>query len=136
MTTPTPMDHRRRSALVNAFVAVAAVATVGMLVNSWIVVWLCIPAFATVMFLQGALTHKDTWDRAALLAVAAFCLGLFVLFFAVVFTESSDATLWGLPLSMALVVYVIWPYTAIGAGVLYAFVFEKSLKNDVVSING
>ena len=44
-----------------------------------------------------------------------------------ILTASGDATLWGLPMSMGVIVYFIWPYTAIGAGLLYAFVFDRTI---------
>lgn len=133
MPQNTQMNHRRRSILIDVFVAVAAVSTLGMLFDSWIVVWLSIPAFAAVMLLQGALDQEDRWNRSALTAVIAFCAVLAALFIAVVLTEGSDVRWWGLPVSMALIVFVIWPYTAIVAGLLYAFVFDRSLRHDVVS---
>ena len=44
-----------------------------------------------------------------------------------ILVNGGDATLWGIPMSMAVIVYFIWPYTAVVAGLLYAFVFDRTI---------
>lgn len=125
-------NDRRGDMLVHAFAAVAAVAVIGLLADVWQVVFLAIPAFALVMMLTGSLRQDDTWERGSTIAVIAYCAGLAVLVAWSVLTVGSDARFWGLPVSMAVIVYLIWPYTAAVSGLLYAFVFDRTLKEEVV----
>ncbi|HHU09042.1 MAG TPA: hypothetical protein GXZ60_03355 [Intrasporangiaceae bacterium] len=124
-------QHRRADLLIHAFAAVAAVATIGLLVDVWQIVFLAIPAFALVMMLKGSLRQDGTWDRSSTTAVVAYCAGLSALVIWSIMTYGGDGTFWGLPTSMGVIVYLIWPYTAVVAGALYAFVFDRTLKDEV-----
>lgn len=130
----TRSDHQRAGTMVHAFAAVCAVALVGMLTDTWQIVFLSIPVFAVVMMLQGSLRRDGTWDRVSTLAIVGYCsiLGLLVIWS--VLAAGSDARLWGLPLSMAVIVYMIWPYTAAVSGLLYAFVFDRTIKEELVDV--
>ncbi|UVE96467.1 hypothetical protein [Dietzia sp. B32] len=123
---PVP-EHTRAGALVHAFVGVAAFALIGMLTDTWQMVFLSVPLFALAMMLLGSLRADGTWDRMSSIAIGAYCGGLGVLVLWSVLTASGDATLWSLPMSMGVIVYFIWPYTAVGAGLLYAFVFDRTI---------
>lgn len=126
------VDHRRAGLMIHAFAAVSAVALVGMLTDTWQIVFLSIPAFGLVMMLQGSLRRDGTWDRVSTMAIGGYIAILAVLVIWSVLSASGDATLWGLPMSMGVIVYLIWPYTAAVAGFLYAFVFDRTLKDDLV----
>ena len=123
---PIP-EYKRANTLINAFVAVAAFALIGMLADVWQMVFLAVPLFAVTMMLMGSLRANGTWDRASSMAIVGYCGGLAVLVVWSILTASGDATLWSLPMSMGVIFYFLWPYTAVGAGLLYAFVFDRTI---------
>lgn len=126
-------DYKRADLLIHAFVAISAIAAIGMFTDMWQVVFLCVPLFAVVMMLQGSLRQNGTWDRVSTMAIVGYCAVLAVLVVAVVVTAAGDARFWGLPASMGVIFYLIWPYTAAGAGLLYAFVFGRTLEDEVLA---
>lgn len=123
---PVP-EYKRAGTLIHVFAGIAAFALIGMLADVWQMVFLAVPLFALAMMLMGSLRANGTWDRASSIGIVAYCAVLAVLVVWSILTASGDATLWGLPMSMGVIVYFIWPYTAIGAGLLYAFVFDRTI---------
>ncbi|MBM7231330.1 MULTISPECIES: hypothetical protein [Dietzia] len=123
---PVP-EYKRAGTLIHVFAGIAAFALIGMLADVWQMVFLAVPLFAVAMMLMGSLRANGTWDRASSIGIVAYCAVLAVLVVWSILTASGDATLWGLPMSMGVIVYFIWPYTAIGAGLLYAFVFDRTI---------
>lgn len=123
---PVP-EYKRAGTLIHVFAGIAAFALIGMLADIWQMVFLAVPLFALAMMLMGSLRANGTWDRASSIGIVAYCAVLAVLVVWSIVTASGDATLWGLPMSMGVIVYFVWPYTAIGAGLLYAFVFDRTI---------
>ena len=123
---PVP-EYKRAGTLIHVFAGIAAFALIGMLADIWQMVLLAVPLFALAMMLMGSLRANGTWDRASSIGIVAYCAVLAVLVVWSVIAEAGDATLWGLPMSMGVIVYFVWPYTAIGAGLLYAFVFDRTI---------
>ena len=123
---PVP-EYKRAGTLIHVFAGIAAFALIGMLADVWQMVFLAVPLFALAMMLMGSLRANGTWDRASSIGIVAYCAVLAVLVVWSILTASGDATLWGLPMSMGVIVYFIWPYTAIAAGLLYAFVFDRTI---------
>ena len=123
---PVP-EYKRAGTLIHVFAGVSAFALIGMLADIWQMVFLAVPLFAVAMMLMGSLRANGTWDRASSTAIVGYCAVLAVLVVWSILTASGDATLWGLPISMGVIVYFIWPYTAVAAGLLYAFVFDRTI---------
>ncbi|MBS7548290.1 hypothetical protein [Dietzia massiliensis] len=123
---PVP-EYKRAGTLIHVFAGIAAFALIGMLADIWQMVFLAVPLFALAMMLMGSLRANGTWDRASSIGIVAYCAVLAALVVWSILTASGDATFWGLPMSMGVIVYLIWPYTAVGAGLLYAFVFDRTI---------
>lgn len=123
---PEP-DHKRAGILIHAFVAVAAFALLGMFTDTWQMVFIAVPLFAVIMMLLGSLHSDGSWERVSTIAIVAYCAGLGVLVLWSILTAAGDAVLWGLPMSMGVIFYLLWPYTAVGAGLLYALVFDRTI---------
>lgn len=123
---PMP-EHKRAGTLIHVFVGVAAFALIGMIFDVWQMVFLAVPLFAVTTMLLGSLRANGTWDKPSSIAIVAYCAGLAVLVLWSVLSEAGDSTLWGLSMAMGVIVYFVWPYTAIGAGLLYAFVFDRTI---------
>lgn len=107
--------------------AVAAFALLGMFTDTWQMVFIAVPLFAVIMMLLGSLHSDGSWERVSTIAIVAYCAGLGVLVLWSILTASGDAVLWGLPMSMGVIFYLLWPYTAVGAGLLYALVFDRTI---------
>lgn len=129
---PEP-DHKRADLLIHAFAAVSAFALIGMFIDVWQMVFLAVPLFAVVLMLKGSLRADGTWERRSTTAILAYCAVLAVLVAWSILSNGSDTTLWGIPMSMAVIVYFIWPYTAVVAGLLYAFVFDRTIDDKRLS---
>lgn len=129
---PEP-NHKRADLLIHAFAAISAFALVGMLIDVWQMVFLTVPLFAVVLMLKGSLRSDGTWERQSTIGIVGYCVILAGLVAWSILSYTSDATLWGIPMSMAVIVYFIWPYTAVVAGLLYAFVFDRTIDEKRVA---
>lgn len=113
-------------------VTLACLATaVGSIFDTWQALYYAIPILAYVMMLFGALNSTDKWNRANVVLISAFAavlLGLFVLAHAFF---GGSAMLGGLPTTTAVFVYIIWPWTAVGAPLVYAAVHKSWLMRDM-----
>ena len=130
---PEP-DHKRADMLIHAFALVCVFALIGMLADIWQIVFLSVPLFALVLMLKGSLRADGSWEKQSTMAIVAYCAGLAVLVLWSILSFGGGTTLWGIPTSMAVIVYFIWPYTAVVAGLLYALVFDRTIdeKRSVV----
>ncbi|HJC60505.1 MAG TPA: hypothetical protein H9755_09290, partial [Candidatus Dietzia intestinigallinarum] len=99
----------------------------------WQLVFLTIPLFAVVMMLKGSLRSDGTWERQSTIGIIGYCAVLAGLVAWSILSDGSDTTLWGIPMSMGVLVYFIWPYTAVVAGLLYAFVFDRTIDEKRLS---
>lgn len=121
----------RTDVLVLAVTLASLATAVGSTFDIWQALYYAIPIFATVMMLFGALNSTDRWKRANVVLISVFSavlIGLFIL--AHTFTSSS-VMLGGLPATTAVFVYIIWPWTAIGAPLVYAAVHRSWLMRDM-----
>lgn len=129
---PEP-DHKRADLLIHAFAAVSAFALLGMLIDVWQIVFLSVPLFAVVLMLKGSMRADGSWEKQSTIAIVGYCAILAGLVVWSVLSYSSDATIWGIPISMGVIVYFVWPYTAVVAGLLYAFVFDRTIDEKRVA---
>lgn len=102
----------------------------GMLTGVWQLVLYPIPVLAAALLLVGSLNSQDKLGP-ALLPVVVFSVPLLALFVWIGQTVSSEGRLGGLQYSLGVVYYVLWPFTTLCTGLLYAFVYQRWLKRDL-----
>ena len=117
--------------LVAAFTVATAVAALGMLFDIWQTVYYSIPVFVLLFMLIGSLNRRDEWSARTLGPVIAFGVLLAALFVAAGVLLDSSGSFGGLPVSTAIFLYGIWPLSAIGGPLVYAFVYGSWLSEDV-----
>lgn len=124
----------RADALVAAIVVTIAAATAGMLFDWWFLVYYAIPALTTVLMLMGSLNRSDLWSKAMVGQVTAFGTTLVVLLAIAHVALGGGGTLGGLPTSMAILLYVVWPVTAVVGPLLYTTLYSTWLRHDLQEI--
>lgn len=114
-------SSRRSDILVLGFTGLLVVAFLGMAAN--------IPAlmFLTTPLMVAVLLHMSVSDapategrRRALTLVHAYNVVSLVFWVVALWGLGSDHTLWGLPISTAVIVYLAWPFYTIISGLMYA----------------
>jgi sodium/proline symporter len=126
-----PLGLGRVDALVAVSFVAIAIASAGMMFDWWLAVYYAIPVLTAVFMLMGSLNMRDGWSRSMVAQVSAFGLALVALFAVSHATLNGEGTLGGLPTSTAVMVYVIWPLTAVVAPLLYTPLYQTWLRHDL-----
>ena len=127
----TVSEHDGRVDGLVACIAIAsAVVLVGMLVDIPGLIFCILPVLVGLfMYLSshknGATSKKVTW------VIIAYTIVMVVMFALMYFGQSSSRTFGSLPVSMGILLYIAWPFSAISAGLLYAWVYRTWLSRDV-----
>lgn len=121
----------------DALVLVIGIASLGTALGSlfdiWQAVYYAIPLLTVAFMLMGSLSLKGTWHSANITLIVVYCAVFTGLFIAAQVTLGSTSMLGGLPLATAIFVYMIWPFTAVGAPLVYATVHKSWLMPDIDS---
>ena len=113
-------------------VTLSALATaVGSIFDIWQAVYYTIPVLTVVFMLLGALSSADRWHAPNVALIGAFSAVLIGLFIAAEAVIGSGTMMGGLPLTTAIFVYFVWPWTAIGGPLVYAAVHSSWLLRDL-----
>ena len=125
------MSLDRTDTLVAVCFAVTAVATVGMLLDIWHLVYYAIPALITLLMLIGSLNLRNEWSTSAVVWILSFGGALTLLFAASNATLHGSGSLGGLPVSSALLFYGVWPLSTVAGPLLFALVYQKWIRHDL-----
>lgn len=117
----------RVDGLVTCIAAASAIVLLGMLADLPGLIFCMAPVLVGLfMYLSshknGATSKKVTW------VITAYTVVLLALFALMYFGQTGSSTLGGLPLSMGVLLYIAWPFSAISAGLLYAWVYKTWLS--------
>lgn len=124
------MNLDRTDTMVAVCFTVIATATAGMLFDIWHLVYYAIPALVTLLMLMGSLNRRDEWSTTVLVSLLSFGAVLTLLFAAAHGTLYGSGFLGGLPLSTAIVFYVIWPLTTLVGPLLFVLVYQTWIRHD------
>jgi hypothetical protein len=125
------MNQDRVDALVGIFFAVTLLSAVGMLLDIWQAVYYSVPLLVAVFMLIGSLNARNEWSAQHLRPVIAYAVLLMALFLGAGLTLESSGTWGGVPISTAIFLYVLWPVTAIGTPLVYAYVYTHWLSREI-----
>ncbi|SMY01090.1 hypothetical protein [Brevibacterium aurantiacum] len=120
----------RIDGLVACIAIASAVVLVGMLVDIPGLIFCMVPVLVGLfMYLSshknGETSKKVTW------VIISYTFVMLVLFALMYFGQSGSGTFGGLPISMGILLYIAWPFSAISAGLLYAWVYRTWLSRNV-----
>ena len=121
--------HRSADQLVIAVSAIAALMLAGMLFDLWWLIFYPIPALILVFMLLGG-TNRSGSFRGVRSGITAYCAVLLALFVPMGALQGADLQMFGLQFSMGLMLYVVWPFTVLTSGLLYAWVYSSWLRRD------
>ena len=120
----------RIDGLVATIAAASAIVLVGMIADLPVLIFCMAPVLVGLfMYLSshkdGATSKKVTW------VIIAYTIVLLILFALMYFWQNGPGTFGGLPVSMGILLYVAWPFSAVSAGLLYAWVYRTWLSHDI-----
>lgn len=119
----------RVDGLVACIAAAAAIVLVGMLADLPALIFCVAPVLVGLFMYLSSHKNGET-SKKVTLVITAYTIVLLVLFALMYIAQSSDSTFGGLPVSMGILLYVAWPFSAVSAGVLYAWVYRTWLSHD------
>ncbi|WP_084500167.1 sodium:solute symporter family protein [Brevibacterium album] len=114
--------------LVGALSLICAVMLVGMLADLPALIIYPTPVLVGVIMLLGCAGDPGVL-RAVRVPLLAYTGVLFVLMTAMAATRHSEAVFGGMPVATGILLYVIWPFTTVTAGLLYAWVHSLTLRS-------
>lgn len=125
---PRPLNHSA-DRLVLAVTGIATLMLLGMVFNLWWLIFYPIPALILVFMLLGGTNRAGSY-RGVRTGIAAYCAVLLLLFVPMGALQNADMQMFGLQFSMGLMLYVVWPFTVLTSGLLYAWVYSSWLGRD------
>jgi len=119
----------RIDGLVAAIAIASAIVLVGMVVDLPALIFCMAPVLVGLfMYLSS---HKNgATSKKVTTVITIYTLVLLVLFALMYGLQDGSGTFGGLPISMGILIYVAWPFSAISAGLLYAWVYRTWLSHD------
>ncbi|GAA2094959.1 sodium:solute symporter family protein [Brevibacterium salitolerans] len=119
--------HRAVGILVGAVTSISAIMLAGMLFDLPDLIIYPTPLMVGLVMMLGCLG-----SGASLSAVRVPLLGytavLLILMTAMAATRDSSVLFGGLPLATGILVYVLWPFSTLSAGLLYAWIYSSVLR--------
>lgn len=121
--------HQAVHQLVLAATGVSVLMLLGMVFDVWWLIFYPIPVLIMIFMLLGS-TNRAGSFRGVMPGILAYCAVLLLLFVPMGFLQNADLRLFGLQISMGLMLYVVWPFTVLTSGALYAWVYTTWLARD------
>lgn len=120
------VSDRRMNQIIGAIALCMVLMLIGMLFDIPALIFYPVPVLFLIFLLLGGINLEGQLRKVVpgLIVYAGVFGGLFIAMVAL----RDDATLvLGLPVSTAILVYLIWPFTTLTSGVLYAWVYQTWL---------
>ncbi|PXY25183.1 hypothetical protein BAY59_24495 [Prauserella coralliicola] len=120
--------QRRIEVLVAILTVLVIISLIGMFLDSSAIMFLAAPVIVAVLLYLSVAEVPAGPDRtAAAAAIHVFNLAHAAVWVGILVTlQVHEATFWGLPPASGLLVYVFWPFSAVAASLLYAYVSKRT----------
>ena len=120
--------QRRIDILVIALTALIAISSIAMFIDSAVLLFIIAPiTMAVLLYLSVVEVPKGAGKTQALVALHIFnMIHAFLWVGMLVMLPLKEATFGGLPPSTGLMIYILWPFSAIAGSLLYAYVSKKT----------
>lgn len=121
------VSDRRMDLTIGAIAACMLLMLIGMLFDVPGLIFYPVPVLFTIFLLLGGINLEGQLRKVVpgLVAYAVIFGSLFVLMVAL---RDDPTLILGLPISSAILVYIIWPFTTLTSGALYAWVYQTWLS--------
>lgn len=127
---PTHSAHQRTVDLVVGCVTVlAAIMLCGMLFNVPPLILYPVPVVVGLIMFLGSHTRHGA-STAVTTGIGIYTAALLVMFIVMGTTRHSLETFGGLPIATGVLVYIVWPATAISSGLFYAWIYSHWIAGD------
>ncbi|WP_375000457.1 sodium:solute symporter [Aeromicrobium sp. CTD01-1L150] len=128
-------SNGRIDRLVMACLVILTVATAGMVLDWWQPVYYAIPVSVTLFMFLGALNTANQWSSSGVAQICTFGCVMLLGFVAAHATLDSSGTLGGLPTATAIFFYLVWPFTAVAAPLVFTSVYHSWLSRDLIEVD-
>jgi sodium/proline symporter len=122
-------SNRFITGAVTAVTVLAAVMLIGMVADLPDLIIYPVPILVGTLMLLGCASPTGL-HRGVLAPIAGYTVVLLVVMTLMAATRHSTALLGGLPVATGILVYILWPFTVLTAGALYAWVYRVALSKD------
>lgn len=120
-------SDRRMNQAITVIAISMALMLVGMLFDIPGLIFYPVPVLFLIFLLMGGVNLEGQLKKVlpGLVTYAVIFGGLFI---AMVVLQDDTSLVLGLPISTAILVYLIWPFTTLTSGALYAWVYQTWLS--------
>lgn len=112
----------------------AAVMLIGMVADLPDLIVYPVPLMVGTLMLLGCASPTGLHPR-VLAPIGGYTVCLLVVMSVMSATRHSTELFGGLPIATGILVYVLWPFTALTAGGLYAWIYRAALRSDTDSVS-
>jgi hypothetical protein len=120
------MKHKVIDTIVFCILVLLILMLVGLVFDIWYIAYYPIPLLAAALVLMSV----NKWKGVLPSFIIFFGILLFLFIWAGIGMTSQGNGFGGLSLSVGVFFYLIWPFISIFSGLFYAYVYEKTSKED------
>lgn len=121
------LSDRRMNVAIGVIGACMLLMGVGMVFDVPGLIFYPVPILFAVFLLMGGVNLEGKLEK-VVPGLVAYAVIFGALFIWMVVARENTALVWGLPISSAILVYIIWPFTTLTSGALYAWVYQTWLS--------
>lgn len=103
---------------------------VGLVFDIWYLAYYPIPLFAGILMAICLFNKQINWKKALPACLAFFIILIALFVWAGIGMNSNKMGFGGLTHSVSVLFYVMWPFLTFFAPLLYAYIYEKVLKEN------
>ena len=121
------LSDRRMNIAIGVIAACMLLMGIGMVFDVPGLIFYPVPIVFALFLLLGGINLEGKLEK-VVPGLVAYSVIFGALFIWMVVARESTTIVWGLPISSAILVYIIWPFTVLTSGALYAWVYQTWLS--------